>query len=56
MKPLSGDNLSQICQQQTAQQSNPDKMGMLNHLLDADQDGLAVDDILGTVSKLFGRK
>jgi hypothetical protein len=43
-------------QQQTAQQSNPDMMGMLNNLLDADQDGSAVDDILGMVGKLFGRK
>jgi hypothetical protein len=41
-------------QQQTAQQSNPDMMSMLNTLLDMDRDGSAVDDILGMVGKLFG--
>lgn len=43
-------------QQQMTQQSNPDMMGLLNNLLDMDQDGSALDDILGMVGKLFGRK
>ena len=43
-------------QQQIAQQSNPDMMSMLNNLLDTDQDGSALDDILGWVGKLFGRR
>jgi hypothetical protein len=41
-------------QQQMAQQSNPDLMGVLNGLLDTNQDGSAVDDIIGGLGKLFG--
>jgi hypothetical protein len=40
-------------QQQVAQKSNPDMMGVLNNLLDADRDGSALDDILGVVGKLL---
>jgi hypothetical protein len=40
-------------QQQAAQQSNPDMMGMVNSFLDMDQDGSAIDDVLGMVGKLF---
>ena len=40
-------------QQQTAQQSNPDMMSMVNQLLDMNNDGSALDDILGIASKLF---
>ena len=43
-------------QQQQAQQSNPDMMGVLNTLLDTNRDGSAVDDVLGMVGKLFGGK
>lgn len=43
-------------QQKADQQSNPDMMGMLNNLLDMDQDGSAVDDVLGMVGKLFGNR
>jgi len=43
-------------QQQKSQQSNPDMMNALNTLLDSDQDGSAVDDVLGTLGKLFGGK
>jgi len=43
-------------QQQAGQQSNPDMMSMLNNLLDMDQDGSAVNDVLGMVGKLFGKK
>ena len=43
-------------QQQAAQQSNPDVMGVLNTLLDSNRDGSAVDDVLGMVGKLFGGK
>ena len=43
-------------QQQMAQQSNPDMMSMLNTLLDANRDGSALDDILGMVGKLFGKR
>ncbi len=43
-------------QQQQVQQSNPDLMGALNTLLDANQDGSAVDDVLGMVGKLLGGK
>ena len=42
-------------QQKKDQQSNPDMMGMLNNLLDADGDGSSLDDILGMAGKLFGR-
>jgi hypothetical protein len=40
-------------QQQQAQQSNPDMMSMLNTLLDVNQNGSALDDVLGMVGKLF---
>ena len=43
-------------QQQIAQQSNPDMMSMLNNLLDRDKDGSAVNDIMGMIGKLFGRR
>jgi hypothetical protein len=43
-------------QQQMAQQSNPDMMGVLNNLLDANQDGSALDDLLGMAGKLLGGK
>ena len=43
-------------QQQVAHQSNPNMMSMLNSLLDRDKDGSALDDILGMVRKLFGRR
>jgi hypothetical protein len=43
-------------QQQMAQQSNPDMMSMLNSLLDVNRDGSALDDILGMVGKLFGKR
>ena len=43
-------------QQQKAQQSNPDLLGTLNNLLDADQDGSALDEIAGVLGNLFGKK
>lgn len=43
-------------QQQQAQQTNPDMMGMLNTLLDSNRDGSALDDMLGLAGKLFGGK
>ncbi len=43
-------------QQQQEQQSNPDLMGVLNNLLDADSDGSALDDILGMAGKFLGGK
>lgn len=43
-------------QQQKAQESNPDLMGALNTLLDADKDGTALDDVIGMAAKLFGNK
>ncbi len=43
-------------QQQQAQQSQPDLMGSINTLLDANRDGSALDDILGMAGKLFGNK
>ena len=43
-------------QQQQVQQSQPDVMGTINSLLDANKDGSAVDDILGMAGKLFGNK
>jgi hypothetical protein len=43
-------------QQQQAQASNPDLMGTLNTLLDANKDGSALDDILGMAGKLLGGK
>lgn len=41
-------------QQQMAKQQDPDMMSMLNTLLDMNQDGSALDDILGMAGKLFG--
>ena len=43
-------------QQQQEQQSNPDLMGVLNNLLDADSDGSALDAILGMAGKFLGGK
>jgi hypothetical protein len=43
-------------QQQLVQESNPGMTGMLNSLLDMDKDGSALDDLLGMVGKLFGRR
>lgn len=41
-------------QQQAAQQSNPDLMGMLGNLLDMNNDGSALDDILRLAGNFFG--
>ena len=43
-------------QQQQVQQTQPDVMGTINTLLDANKDGSALDDILGMAGKLFGNK
>jgi len=43
-------------QQQQVQQSQPDVMGTINNLLDANHDGSALDDVLGMAGKLFGNK
>lgn len=43
-------------QQKQAQQANPDMMGVLNTLLDTNQDGSALDDVLGMAGKLLGGK
>jgi hypothetical protein len=43
-------------QQQELQQAKPDMMSVLNSLLDADKDGSAVDEVMGFVGKLFGKK
>ncbi len=43
-------------QQQQVQQSQPDIMGTINSLLDANKDGSALDDILGMAGKLLGGK
>jgi hypothetical protein len=43
-------------QQQTDQQENPDLMSTLNTLLDFDRDGSAVDDVMGLLGQLFGKK
>jgi hypothetical protein len=43
-------------QQQQVQQSQPDIMGAINTLLDANHDGSSLDDILGMAGKLFGNK
>ncbi len=43
-------------QQQMAQQSNPDMMGVLNTLLDTNRDGSALDEVLGLASKFLGGK
>jgi hypothetical protein len=40
-------------QQQIAQESNPDMMSMLSKLLDRNNDGSALDDILGMAGKWF---
>lgn len=42
-------------QQRMAQREDPDLMGSLNTLLDADRDGSALDEIMGFAGKLFGR-
>ena len=41
-------------QQQQVQQTNPDMMGSINNLLDRNQDGSILDDIVGIIGKLFG--
>jgi hypothetical protein len=53
---LNSNNLSSFLgsQQQTAQQSNPDLMSTLNTLLDQNQDGSAVDEVVGLLGKLLG--
>jgi hypothetical protein len=43
-------------QQQQVQQSNPDLMGTLNTLLDTNQDGSAMDEVVGLMGKLLGGK
>ena len=43
-------------QKQLVQETEPGMMGMLNRVLDMDQDGSAVDDVLGMVGKLFGKR
>ena len=43
-------------QQQKDKDADPDLMGTLNTLLDADKDGTALDDVLGMAVKLFGKK
>jgi hypothetical protein len=43
-------------QQQQVQQSQPDVMGTINNLLDANHDGSALDDILGMAGRLLGGK
>jgi hypothetical protein len=43
-------------QQQQAQKAQPDVMGAINTLLDANQDGSALDDILGMAGKLLGNQ
>lgn len=55
---LDTNNLSSFLGSQTqkVQESNPDMMSSLNSLLDMDQDGSSLDDILGMASKLFGGK
>jgi hypothetical protein len=57
-KGFDPDNLSAFLggQQQKAQESNPDLMGALNTLLDADKDGTALDDVIGMAVNLFGKK
>jgi hypothetical protein len=43
-------------QQQKDKDADPDLMGTLNTLLDADKDGSALDDVLGMAVKLFEKK
>ncbi len=43
-------------QRQTVATESPDLMSTLNTLLDADKDGSAVDEVLGMLGKLFGKK
>ncbi len=45
-----------VSQQQQVQQSQPDIMGTINTLLDANKDGSVLDDILGMAGKLLGGK
>lgn len=42
-------------QQQQAQDSSPDMMGMLGNLLDSNKDGSVIDDVGRMAGKLFGR-
>jgi hypothetical protein len=55
---LDPDSLSSFLgqQQQTAQGSNPDLMGVLNNMLDANNDGTALDDILNLAGKFFSSR
>ncbi len=41
-------------QHQTAQKSSPDVMGVLNKMLDADQDGSGLDEAAGMLGRLLG--
>jgi hypothetical protein len=43
-------------QRQAVQQSNPNLMGVVNNLLDFNQDGSAIDDIIGVVGSLLKKK
>jgi hypothetical protein len=54
---LNPDGLSQYlgAQQQQAKQSNPDLMGVVNSLLDTNNDGSALDEVIGIMGKLFAK-
>ena len=43
-------------QQQIAEEANPQIIGMLNKLLDKNQDGSFLDDIFRMIMKFFGKK
>ena len=43
-------------EKQMVEESNPDLMGTLNNLLDMNNDGSALDDIIGLAGKLFQGK
>lgn len=57
-KGLDTDGLASLLgtQRQTAAKEDPDLLGILNTALDADRDGSAVDDVIGFVGKLFGKR
>jgi hypothetical protein len=52
---LDANGLSDLLgqQQQAAQDANPDLMGIIGNLLDMNNDGSALDDILHLAGKLF---
>ena len=54
---LDADGLSAFLgsQQQQAQSSSPDVMGMLSSFLDSNKDGSVMDDLSQMAGKLFGR-